>query len=164
MMRLMSRLRRSLALFLCPELSSEEAHQLDVLVRNPATSEVAGPAICTRMRADYSNFSQVAPDDFSGALGQQYPVTEPRAWECLHAQAQAEAWLAAASEAELREMAEQLLAGHPLSHEEVAHQQPIVLALCASEALWRRVIEAEDQEKHQKFRWRPQAVVQGNQT
>ena len=43
MMRLMSRLRRSLALFLCPELSSEEAHQLDVLVRNPGLKLVGSP-------------------------------------------------------------------------------------------------------------------------
>lgn len=161
---LFSRLRRGVARFIYPEMGCDALHQMDVQVRDPGTGKATRPSICTSMPADGRTVSQAVPVAVSGASAQQDPMTEPKAWECLSSQAQAEAWLAAASEAELHELAEQILAGRPLSHEEAARQQPILLALCASEALWRRVIEAGDAGKHPKFRWRPQAAVQGHQT
>ncbi|SEO34665.1 hypothetical protein SAMN04488103_1267 [Gemmobacter aquatilis] len=167
MMRLFSRLRRSVALFICPEIACAfraDEHQIRAMRESWLFEERSAAAQRREDVAGGRNVSQAGQVDVPEASAQQGRVTEPRAWECLHTQAQAEAWLAAASEAELRAMAEQLLAGHPLSREEAARQQPIVLALCASEALWRRVIEAEGEGKHRKFRWRPQAVAQGNQT
>ena len=119
--------------------------------------------ICPELIADIrvSPDAEVAP---LSAFGQQDLSIEPKAWERVRTQEQAQAYLAAASEEELRAMAERLLAGHPVSHAEAVPQRLIALALLASEELWRRVIGATGEAKHCGYRWHPQADRRGSRT
>ncbi len=141
-------IRRQLALFICPELTPV-----------PCTAQ-ARAALPGTPVARPVGFSQAAQAGSSGACVPQDQASAPTAWADLRSQEQAEAWLAAASEAELGEMAAHLLAGHPVSREEAVPQQAILLAQCASEALARRVIEAMEERTHRKYRWHPLESVQ----
>lgn len=117
-----------------------------------------------RLAEERRVLNQAAEAGSSGVPGPRDQARGPTTWAELRSQEEAEAWLATASEAELRAMAARLLAGHPVSREEVVPQQLILLAQCASEALSRRVMEAMGEGKHRKFRWHPMGSVQGDRS
>jgi len=85
-----------------------------------------------------------------------------RAWECFRSPGEARAWLEAASERELREMEECLGRRGPVSAEAACSREQINLALCASEALWRRVIRSVSGGPQPQYRFRAPVSGRGN--
>lgn len=87
----------------------------------------------------------------------------PKSWAALRTEEEAIAWVSAATEEELGEMAARLLVDRPLSRAEVVPQQAILRATLASEKLSRRVMRAAQAAAHPKRRSRRRAVDQGDQ-
>lgn len=85
-----------------------------------------------------------------------------KAWECFRSPEEARAWLEAASEQELREMEECLGRRGPVSAEAACSREQINLALCASEALWRRVIRSVSGGPQPQYRFRALVSGRGN--
>lgn len=166
MRALLFRLRWRLAHLICPELGVEarlktarvERARVGFFDLKAAKASLVAKDTIKRTRLAL-NLAEVAVP--SEAFARQGQSCAPKSWECLQTQEQAEVYLAGASEAELREMAERLLAGRRLSHAEAVPQRLIALALCASGALSRRVTQAVDQGSLRQFRWHPEEIGQG---
>lgn len=90
-------------------------------------------------------------------------ASEPKSWAALQTEEEAIAWVSAATEEQLGEMAARLLVDRPLSRAEVVPQQAILRATLASEKLSRRVMRAVQAVAHPKRQLRRRAVDQGDQ-
>lgn len=102
-----------------------------------------------------------APSEPAAPQGQS---SEPTPWVSLRSQGQAEAWIAKASEEELRAMYERLLSGRPVSAEEFLPQRLISLAISASAKLWRRVLDAQRTAQWPRYRFRAREFEQGSRS
>ena len=143
---MLRKLRRRIALVIYPEMDPWSGDDFDRAFRVASAALNPGDPVAG-----------------SAVSGPQGPEFAPRAWAELRTPEEARVWIAGASEEGLREMAAHLLAGHPVSREEAAPQQAILLAALSSEAISRRVSAAMDQGAGRRSRWRPEGSVQGLQ-
>lgn len=119
------------------------------------------------LKRDGSQDAAVNPaeaDAGAAASDPQGQLCAPRPWEGLRTQEQARAWLATASVEELRAMEARWCQDGPVSPEEVGSLRLIGLALCASEALSRRLTSAEVQGIGLKAHWRAPECTQGSRS
>lgn len=134
MMSMFLTLRRRVALCICPELGGGGSGRIT--------------RVCLASSVAQASSSRQSP--------------APKPWEALQNPAEAEAYLSAASGAELREMAVCLLAGKPLSPAEVAARAQIELAANASEALFQRLMDAAWAVRSHEYRWQPRKCQPGD--
>lgn len=148
-------IRRRMALFICPEL--REVPQRETV----GFFDLEGAKGLPRARraSILDDLAAVAVPDAS-----QDQSSASRPWEALQTQEQARAWLAEASEEELREMAGHLLGDRPLCRDQDALKQRILLAANASQGLWRRLMRAMAEEAGPRMRWRSPVGKTGRAT
>jgi len=177
-----SRLRRSLALTICPALAPAPPRRFDT--KEEAMAAVNAPSMTFEEAAAYSSnlgFFDVeeahthskAQLEFIAAIrvgarvgsaaqaSAQDQSSEPKPWEDLKSREDVQAWLSVASEEELGAMAERLLGDGPLTEAEAAVRALVASAVCASEGLSRRVMKAMQPASGGQYRWQPRGSDEG---
>lgn len=122
--------------------------------------DVAKASVVARRAVERLTRADRVAAEADGAAQDQSSASRP--WEALHTREQARAWLAGASEEELRAMAGHLLGDRPLCRDQADLKQRILLAANASEGLWRRLMRAMAEEAGPRMRWLPPVSSQGD--